>query len=295
MRQIGNDTDAREQRIGDATATEAAHGFAGLSCGYRGGTGEPLLLLHGLGRAWRDWLPVIPGLAEARDVIAVDLPGHGASQPLSDASAMTVPNLANIVETELDRLGIETVHIGGSSIGGWLALELARRGRARTVVAISPGGLGTPAENRRTRRLTNLLRRVAPLFVPVAGPVSKSAVGRMLMCGVTAARPWRIEPAEAVAETAAFVHAAGVEEMMDWFVATSATGLDEVICPVTIAWGSRDKVLPCRQAARFKADIPQAEIRVLKGLGHVPMSDDAELLQAIILRATMPAHAASRG
>jgi len=257
-----------------------------LSLGHHGGEGEPLLLIHGLGRAWRDWSPVIARLAEHHDVIAVDLPGHGASAPLPPERPMTVPNLVDAVETTLDDLGLGTAHIAGSSLGGWIALELARRRRARTVVCISPGGLGTQRENRRTRRLTNFLRRGAPVFLPLAGPLSTTALGRRLLCGVTAARPGNVAAQEAVAATEAFARAVRVEEMMDWFVPNAAERLDEVDCPVTIAWGTKDKVLPSRQAGRFQRHIPHAEIRLLKGLGHVPMSDDPALVTDLILQRT---------
>lgn len=252
----------------------------------RVGAGEPLLLIHGLGRHLLDWSPVIGTLASLHDVIAVDLPGHGKSPRLAAERRMDVMALVDAVVADLDALGLHDVHVVGSSIGGWIALELARRGRARTVVAISPGGLGTARENRRTQRITLALRRVAPVVLPVAAPLSRTSAGRYLLCSTTAARPWRLSPLQAAAEVQAFVLSQRVEEMMDWFVGHGVEGLGDVTCPVTIAWGTRDRVLPVRQAARFRAKLPNSDIRLLHGLGHVPMSDDPDLLARVILGKT---------
>jgi pimeloyl-ACP methyl ester carboxylesterase len=116
---------------------------------HRGGTGEPLVLVHGIGHTWRGWKPMLPLLEPRFDVLAVDLPGFGHSPPLPpDGVAPTVEALADAVESELDAAGFDTAHLAGNSLGGWIALELARRRRARTVTAISPFGLGLPRENR---------------------------------------------------------------------------------------------------------------------------------------------------
>jgi pimeloyl-ACP methyl ester carboxylesterase len=252
----------------------------------RTGAGEPLLLIHGLGRHLLDWSPVLGALAARHDVIAVDLPGHGKSLPLPVGSSVGITPLVEAVASELDALGLDSVHVAGSSIGGWVALELARRGRAHTVVAISPGGLGTPRENRRTRRITLMLRRVAPVALPAAGPLVRTSAGRRLFCSTTAARPQMLSPSQARAETRAFVDSQGVEQMMDWFVAHRAEQIRDVTCPVTVVWGTKDQILPVRQAERFREQIPHAEIRILDGLGHVPMSDDPALVASTILEGT---------
>src|SRR5256885_1279110 len=94
----------------------------------RQGVGEPLLLIHGIGSSHRCWAPVIAELAAQHDVVAVDLPGFGASAPLPPEVSRTVPSLVDAVERQLDALGLESVHVAGNSMGGWIALELARRG-----------------------------------------------------------------------------------------------------------------------------------------------------------------------
>src|SRR5688500_8806710 len=108
---------------------------------HRGGAGEPLVLVHGIGHTWRGWKPMLPELERHFDVLAVDLPGFGHSAPLPAGQACTPEELADAVEQAMDAAGFETAHLAGNSLGGWIALILARRGRARTVTAISPAGL----------------------------------------------------------------------------------------------------------------------------------------------------------
>src|ERR687889_511348 len=108
---------------------------------HRGGSGPPLVLIHGIGHTWRGWKPMLPLLERNFDVLAVDLPGFGHSPPLPAGTAPPPEALADEVEGAMDAAGFERAHIAGNSLGGWIALELAGRGRADTVEAISPGGL----------------------------------------------------------------------------------------------------------------------------------------------------------
>src|SRR3982751_6114114 len=114
---------------------------------HRAGSGDPLLLLHGLGLTWRCWRPVLPELERAHDVVAMDLPGFGAAPPLPRGSRPTVEALSDAIEGALDEAaGLDAVHVAGNSLGGWIAIELARRGRARSVVALAPAGFELPPE-----------------------------------------------------------------------------------------------------------------------------------------------------
>ena len=107
---------------------------------YRGGAGEPLLLLHGVTSSWRAWKPVLPMLEQHHDVWAVTMPGHLGGPPLPDGG-FSIDVVVDALIEQLDELGIdEDPHVVGNSLGGWAALELARRGRARSVVALSPAG-----------------------------------------------------------------------------------------------------------------------------------------------------------
>src|SRR3954447_1014135 len=107
---------------------------------YRAGEGEPLVPVHRFTAPWRCWLPVLAELVPRFEVIAPTLPGHDGGPPPPDGPAHSLEEGANHFEAQLDELGVETAHFAGNSLGGTLALEMAKRGRARSVVAISPGG-----------------------------------------------------------------------------------------------------------------------------------------------------------
>lgn len=252
---------------------------------HRVGAGEPLLLVHA---TWRAWLPVLPILAERHDVVAVDLPGFGGSPPLEPGVTPTVGMLADAVEDALEVLGLETVRVAGNSLGGLVALELSRRGRATGAVAIAPFGLGTDREDRRTQRRLRLVRALAPAVRPIVGPVARTAPGRAVLggAGFQLARPWRHERAEMIAAVDDYWLAPGFEPTIAWALGHHARGLDEIGCPVTIAWGTWDLLLPFRQAARFASAIPDAQVRSLPRLGHVPMSDDPKQVADVILDGT---------
>src|SRR5919112_3156715 len=128
----GNDSDAKRPAAA-ARAPRLAYD--------RTGRGEPLVLLHGQGFSRRVWDPVIDMLTADRDVIAVDLPGHGESPRQPKGTGSAPHDLAVAVAELLDELDLSTVHVAGNSSGGWVALELGRLQRARTVTALDPAGL----------------------------------------------------------------------------------------------------------------------------------------------------------
>ena len=105
---------------------------------HRGGEGPPLVLLHGFTGSWRVWDRVLPALEREHEVLAPTLPGHAGGPPLAGAlSQATVPDA---IEAAMDAAGFETAHIAGNSLGGYVALQLAARGRAQSVVAFAPAG-----------------------------------------------------------------------------------------------------------------------------------------------------------
>src|SRR3954470_3824517 len=97
----------------------------------RRGRGEPLVLLHPLGGSMVVWEPILDHLAAERDVIALDMPGFGASAALADGAAPTPEGLAGGVGAFLDSLEVPDAHLVGNSLGAWVAIELARAGRGR--------------------------------------------------------------------------------------------------------------------------------------------------------------------
>src|SRR5205085_10363993 len=105
---------------------------------HRGGSGTPLVCLHGFADTWRVWELVLPALERRHDVLAPTLAGHAGGPPLDRAVDDAV--IADAIERAMDAAGFETAHIAGNSLGGFVALQLAARGRARSVVAFAPAG-----------------------------------------------------------------------------------------------------------------------------------------------------------
>src|SRR3954471_20826978 len=151
---------------------------------HRGGSGAPLVLIHGIGHTWRGWKPMLPLLEERFDVLAVDLPGFGRSEPLPPGMSPTPEALADAVEDEMGRAGFDSAHVAGNSLGGWIALELGRRGRAETVTAISPSGLGLPREKSFGANMLRGIRWIAQ-HAPPPRFLLEHRPGRVLAAGPT--------------------------------------------------------------------------------------------------------------
>jgi pimeloyl-ACP methyl ester carboxylesterase len=248
---------------------------------HRGGRGEPLVLVHGIGHTWRGWKPMLPLLEPRFDVLAVDLPGFGLSPSLPEGTESTPETLADAVERAMDDAGFERALVCGNSLGGWIALELARRGRADSVVAISPAGLQHAREKVWGRNILRGMRWLAR-NVPAQEPILRTRLGRTLFAGITIARPWRLDPDDLIEVARLFANAPGFLATLPHTFEGQPKGLNEIDVPVTILWGTRDLLLIPRQGKRFERLIPNAELRYLKGLGHTPMSDDPDLLAELV-------------
>lgn len=252
----------------------------------RGGQGEPLVLIHGLGAHWRLWEPVLPLLVPHHDVWVPDVPGCGQSLPLANGVPPEVRWLADALETAMDEVGFGAVHIAGHSLGGVLALELGRRGRAKTVCAISPPGKGRVWEDRYAIAVVRLLRAGSRVLYPALPTLARPAVLRTLMMWPVASRPWRMD-AEWTADLARTY--ADAEAFNDILAAdrTHVTDeFDQITCPVVIAWGSSDRLLFPRQGPRYARAIPGARLVRLLGVGHACVGDDPLAVADLILRTT---------
>jgi pimeloyl-ACP methyl ester carboxylesterase len=243
----------------------------------RTGTGPPLVLLHGIGLDRATWDPVVPLLAREREVIAVDLPGFGET-PVLDGTP-TVEALAAAVE----ELGLERPHVVGNSLGGGIALELGRRGWARSVCAISPIGFAAGRERTYVQVTLKTIHAMASALDPVAdasygGPARRTVLGSLIF-----ARPWRVPAAAGAHMNHTTARAPGwaatLPAVTSWTPAMPG-------CPTTIAWGEHDRLLlTSRQAPRAQRRLPQARHVRLHGCGHVPMWDDPEQVARAILDA----------
>lgn len=248
------------------------------------GSGDPLVLIHGLGTTSDDWAVLAPRLARTYRVLTVDLPGHGRSPALSDNPS--VPAVTDAIERDLDVLGLTKVHLLGNSLGARLALELAARQRALSVVALAPSGMGLPHERTYQTALMGGARVLLRSLHPLIEPLSHSRLGRALLLSGLRARPTRASAPEARALQAGFAEAVGFWQMLWWsVVADVPTGLDRVACPVILAQGTRD-LLSGGQTPRFLANVPGSRFQPLLRSGHAPQSDSPDELVRLVHEST---------
>ncbi|HEY3606642.1 MAG TPA: alpha/beta fold hydrolase [Pseudonocardiaceae bacterium] len=248
------------------------------------GSGPPLVLLHGVGHRRQAWYPVLEHLTDRREVILVDLPGHGESDPLVLDGRTGVRILRDELTTFFEQQGLHRPHIAGNSLGGRMALEAAVLGIARSVTAFSPAGFWrTDAGFGYTRRLFGTVERVGRRVGDRAPRLVRTTAGRAMMFGWINAHPSRLDPELALGDFHAFTRA---QPALHTLVreATPFTGTVPADIPVTIGWGAWDLVLPPYQARRARTALPAARHVRLPGCGHVPMSDDPELVAGVLLR-----------
>jgi pimeloyl-ACP methyl ester carboxylesterase len=250
---------------------------------YRVGAGEPLVLVHGIGSQWQVFSSVIGRLAKEREVIALDLPGFGASPPHPPGTPPGAESLTRLVAEFLDELGLERPHVAGNSLGGWIALELAKQDRVRSATALSPAGFANAAENLYIRNMFRFVVRSARLLAPRAESVTATQFGRAATLGIFVAKPGNLTAAGAAESTRALAGAEWFDETLMAISTSSFSDGSQISVPVTIAWAEHDRVLWPRQAARAAAAITSARIVTLTGCGHVPTFDDPEQVARVIL------------
>jgi pimeloyl-ACP methyl ester carboxylesterase len=251
---------------------------------FRAGSGPPLLLLHGLGSTWRVYWRQLPRLAAERDVLAVDLPGFGESAPLPGTEA-SVYALTDAVEAALDEAGWERPVVVGNSMGGWISCELARRGRAAGVLAISPAGMQTEKEGRYSAMTMRMGHMQGRMLRPLVPAILSNPVGRTMSMYPYFGRAWAVDAEDAISTFRYGAKAPAFEAAVEWLFSHRPQGLEEIRCPVRILWGTRDALLPPRQGPRWERAIPGAELRPLRGLGHTPFYDDPGMMTRAILDA----------
>ncbi|HEX5224991.1 MAG TPA: alpha/beta hydrolase [Solirubrobacteraceae bacterium] len=253
---------------------------------HRGGEGEPLVLIHGFSGSPLVWEPVVEELQRSFDVMTVALTGHVGGPTLGDGERVSVAALVDQVEREMDDARFETAHIAGNSLGGWIALELANRGRARSVVALAPAGgweRGTRAE-RRLKALFTRSHAMSTRMLPYMPKLLSRPRLRRLLLGQAVARGDLLDPGSALALVRSAVECPIYFDLMDAILGDGPPeGFPEIACPVLIAWGTRDRIIPARTySARMREMVPAAEWLELRGLGHMPMGDDRELIARTI-------------
>jgi pimeloyl-ACP methyl ester carboxylesterase len=250
---------------------------------YEGrGAGPPLVLIHGLGHRRQGWDAVLCLLTPHREVYTLDLPGHGESPPLrAVGGGSMIADMATAIGELFGELGLDRPHLAGNSLGGALALVLAAHGRGASVTALSPAGFSAHRYEHTYAHVVFTAARLGSLAIMPAVPaLSRSAAGRRLLYGVMVTRPDRISPEQTRGDVTNFAHSG---EAMRTAFASPEAFTTHVDVPVTIAWGTRDRILPPSNAQVARERFPNARFVDLPGCGHVPMTDDPELVARVIL------------
>jgi pimeloyl-ACP methyl ester carboxylesterase len=259
---------------------------------HRQGSGrdEPLVLIPGIGSRWQIWAPVIDRLAAQREVVALDLPGFGGSPMPPPGTSAGPESLASLVHEFFEESGLQRPHVAGNSLGGLVALELARRGQARSVTAISPVGFGSRPEVVGARVALWLSLRAARFIAPRAGRLLRPPAARGLALSPFFAHPARVPAPVAAAHVRAFAAAPWFDETLPTVRAWHFCNAAGITVPVTIAWGDKDRLLPPSQARRAARLIPSAQMVTLKDCGHAPTYDDPEQVARVLLEGSAVPH-----
>lgn len=249
------------------------------------GTGRKLLLIHGLGGSWQSWSTILDKLAAQRAVIAIDLPGHGATP--AEADSGTFLGLVGSVERYIADNDLTGVDIVGSSMGARIALEIARRGNVGNVVALDPGGFWHGWERtffKVTISLSGLLLRAIRPSLPL---LSRNVVSRTALLAQLSVRPWALDPKVVATELTGFSMTPSFDALVDDLArgpeqtgpAAPSTGR------IVIGWGQQDRLCLPQQAKRAQAAFPSAQLHWFRSSGHFPAWDMPEEAVAVILGA----------
>jgi pimeloyl-ACP methyl ester carboxylesterase len=255
---------------------------------YRAGSGEQLVLLHGFTGAWHHWRPVLGELAARYEVIAPTLAGHDGGPPYPVDGPLTYVGATDWLERHLDELGVGEAHVVGNSMGGALALELAKRGRARSVVAIAPAGGWSEGDGEAQRLGRFFARQIrsARTVAPRISAIMRRPSARRLALREIMRHGELVSPADAVDLTISSLRCSIADRALEALQADrglTLEDLDKIACPVLLATPRFDRILPPeRHAPRLRREIPGVRSVVLPSCGHVPMWDDTRLVVSTI-------------
>jgi len=254
----------------------------------RRGSGEPLLLIHGLGGSWRSWSTILEELAAEREVIAVDLPGFGDTPPLP--GEVSIRTLSDAVTEFLAANNLTGIDVVGSSMGARLVLELACRGGVLgSVVSLDPGGFWRGWERNAFYASIYASIRLVRLLQPVMPAITGSAVGRTVLFPQFSAHPWKLSPKATLEEMRSFAASPSFDPLLRQLAyGETQRGAPQgtIEQPLVIGWGRQDRVCFPVQAARASKLFPDARLHWFEHCGHLPQWDVPRQTARLILDTT---------
>lgn len=247
------------------------------------GSGEPLVLVHGIGHRRQTWYPLLDRLAPEREVILLDLPGHGESPALVPDGRPVQEILRDILIDFFAELDLDRPHIAGNSLGGRIALEAAADDLVSSATTLAPAGFWRgPLEFAYIRAVFVALTGVATLAQPIAPALLRTSAGRAAAMGLLMTHGERLDPELALGDLRGLVAAKPALRTIIESGSSFDRPIDPAI-PVTVAWGTRDLVLLPYQARRARTAMPDATHVTLPKCGHVPMVDDIDRVADVLL------------
>ena len=236
---------------------------------FTGGSGPPLLYLHGAGVY--GWTPVHDLLAAQRRVLLPVHPGFGASQGFDEIEAMD--DLVFHTLDVMDALGLDRADVVGLSLGGWLAAELALRHphRVQRLVLVDAAGTRVPGVERADLFMAGPARARGLLFADPDSPLARQIVP-------DAPPPERLEAALRGREAAARLL---WNPHVQYRKLTSRLG--RIKAPTLVVWGAQDRVLPPPLGEAYRRGIPGAMLVTIDGCGHLPPIEQPERFARIVL------------
>lgn len=246
----------------------------------RHGEGPPLVLVHFLGGHRQVWHPLLPRLSAGHEVVTIDLPGFGDSRPLSGSP--TLARLTDAVAGTIAELGLDRPAVAGISLGGGIAIELARSGLASAAVAISPIGFATLPEMAFAKASLRATHAASRAIVGQVDRLAPQATLRAALGAQMFAKPWAVPAEDAAGLVRSMAQSPGTLPVLRAAMGQEipAGGL---LAPLTVAWGQRDALLLPRQGRRAADRLSFAQLVPLAGCGHVPLWDDPERVARTIL------------
>jgi pimeloyl-ACP methyl ester carboxylesterase len=214
---------------------------------------------------------------------------YGPSLP--NRPELTFGTFADAVENDLKLAGITPAHLVGNSLGGCIALELATRGHAHSVVALSPIGGWDPGGDDERRLITAFQKSYvsARLLGRFAEFVARLPGTRAMGLREVVSHPSNISPNTFARMIRGVAKCSAIPAILD-LVRSGDGSFDlhgPINAPVRLAWGTDDRLVPYSTCSlRFRTMVPNAEFMELTGVGHVPMSDNPDLILSTILDLT---------
>lgn len=253
---------------------------------YEGGAGTPLVLIHGFGGNWRMWKPVLAELEKHHRVIVPTLPGHSGGLPINRRATPTA--IADALAVQLRARGLDQAHVVGQSLGGYMAVEMARRGFARSVLGISPGGAWKDISYQQS-----LLKRIRTTFkiMPYVLPLVRLLVSFKSLRKIILKDEMEHGDKMSAAEARGMIHhgmnCSIANEFLNDGIEQIKPLSKENSTPVRVVWCGNDRVLTFNEYGQPFLDILGLKTHgVLKGCGHNPMYDDPVAVASAILEFT---------